>query len=378
MTNNQKLPQTAAALLLALFLVSQTGISAWGGESGSGASTPTVENRRSGRKKVKAVIKTGKTSGSAPLPVVFDGTKSAGEDLDYTWNFGDGSEEEDTPIVQHLFVNPGTYVVRLTVEDFDGNVSTKTKKLSVNNKTLPLQVTQFRFFNAYWSDADYPVRIKFRLWKADIPPGSILTFKIGGNIYGFAPGEEFDSYDPLIITDAAGQYSGEAENADFVRLQTLPGGELRGQISTDMMDDDLDQRINPNKTSGTGTTTFTVFALTPDGTYKVFSTPFNYTFKVRRRMDEGDLEEVSIQGRLTDRDPTAEAEMTQSEKQKAREKRKKEKAKIREAKLRARQLAREERRLARIKAREARRKSRMNSRRNKAVSRKVSVAADEF
>jgi hypothetical protein len=289
----------------------------------------------------KAAFKTSVTSGDAPLVINFDATTSSGLELEYYWDFGDGSSAEG-PLAKYLFMNPGTYNVILTVEDEDGKLATAVKKITVKSKIYPLTATQFQFSYDLTEESDYPVRMNFRLWQVNFDPGSVLTFKIGRNIFGYMPGEDFDSSDPLIILNAAGTYNGEAENADIFKLQMLPGGELRGHISTGWLEDNFDQRILPNGTSGVGTTDFTIYALGPDGRYKVYATAFNYAFTIKRKKIDGDVEETMIRGKLTDKDPTAEAEMTKLERQKAREAKRLEREKIKAEIKAARQKAKAE------------------------------------
>lgn len=62
-------------------------------------------------------------AGAAPLLVQFDGTHSFepdGDALTYSWDFGDGGSSV-LPAPAHLFSDPGTYAVVLTVDDGQGN-----------------------------------------------------------------------------------------------------------------------------------------------------------------------------------------------------------------------------------------------------------------
>jgi PKD repeat protein len=61
-------------------------------------------------------------SGTAPLPVNFDGTASSDPDgsiASYTWNFGDGTTGSGATI-SHTYTTPGTYGASLTVTDNNG------------------------------------------------------------------------------------------------------------------------------------------------------------------------------------------------------------------------------------------------------------------
>ncbi|MCB9897825.1 MAG: hypothetical protein H6825_07465 [Planctomycetes bacterium] len=88
---------------------------------------------------VTASIAPTRTSGVAPLSVLFDGSGSTAEgvarpfhELEYSWNYGDvGSgtwgtdgmsrNSDRSPIAGHVFETPGTYTVTLDVTDADGN-----------------------------------------------------------------------------------------------------------------------------------------------------------------------------------------------------------------------------------------------------------------
>lgn len=66
-----------------------------------------------------AVISAAPKSGPAPLTVSFDGSGCRVTDrqnyyiIGYDWCFGDGSDTSHENMVQHTYVNPGTYVVSL-------------------------------------------------------------------------------------------------------------------------------------------------------------------------------------------------------------------------------------------------------------------------
>ncbi|GAC1620335.1 MAG: hypothetical protein NVS9B10_01950 [Nevskia sp.] len=78
------------------------------------------------------------TSGSAPLTVHFDGSRSFGANgkaiTSYAYDFGDGSQKvvSSSPKVDHVYTAVGTYAPTLTVTDASGN----TAKAAVNVKAI--------------------------------------------------------------------------------------------------------------------------------------------------------------------------------------------------------------------------------------------------
>ncbi len=61
----------------------------------------------------------------------------ANDPLTYTWDFGDGSDPIsgiDETLVEHTYADNGIYVLRLTVADDDGGVTTRTLVVTVDNQ----------------------------------------------------------------------------------------------------------------------------------------------------------------------------------------------------------------------------------------------------
>ena len=79
------------------------------------------------------------TCGVAPLAIEVYGVASGGNEtgpatggnnnLEFTWDFGDGTSS--TSISYHTYQNPGRYVIRLHVEDPDGNSAEDTVSVYV-------------------------------------------------------------------------------------------------------------------------------------------------------------------------------------------------------------------------------------------------------
>lgn len=64
------------------------------------------------------------------LIVLYDASASTGASLRYTWDFGDGSAGSGTP-TKHLYANPGTYTVKLTVTDVAGQTDATSQQVTL-------------------------------------------------------------------------------------------------------------------------------------------------------------------------------------------------------------------------------------------------------
>jgi hypothetical protein len=73
---------------------------------------------------VHASIDASPKSGDAPLEVGFSGTQSTGDNLSYTWDFGDDSPPASGVETTHTYSRRGTYTVTLTVGDGSSTHST--------------------------------------------------------------------------------------------------------------------------------------------------------------------------------------------------------------------------------------------------------------
>lgn len=83
-----------------------------------------------------AKIKVSPKSGTAPLVVLFEGaaTDTDGTVLRYDWDFGDGTVGSGQ-VVQHTYLDPGTYGVTLTVADNSGGQGMDSALVTVTPPT---------------------------------------------------------------------------------------------------------------------------------------------------------------------------------------------------------------------------------------------------
>lgn len=77
-------------------------------------------------------------TGAAPLEVNFSAEGSMDFDpedqLTYSWDFGDGSSNNNTPNPSHTFEKPGIYPVTLTVTDMEGEKASSKLEIQVGNE----------------------------------------------------------------------------------------------------------------------------------------------------------------------------------------------------------------------------------------------------
>ncbi len=92
-------------------------------------------------KEINPVIETSTTKGVAPLSVFFDASKTTAKstsrpfsDLLYSWNFGDPASRHpvaEGPEAAHVFEDPGSYTVTLTIRGPRGNTSIVKEEILV-------------------------------------------------------------------------------------------------------------------------------------------------------------------------------------------------------------------------------------------------------
>lgn len=119
----------------------------------------------SGDRSPIARLSADKTNGSLPLEVTFDGSNSRhpdGSDFTMAWDFGDGSPVvSGEEIVQHTYVDAGTYTAMLTVTDEFGKEAISSIEITAGNTAPTVDVQwppQGGFFE--WGDQiDYEIDV---------------------------------------------------------------------------------------------------------------------------------------------------------------------------------------------------------------------------
>ncbi len=82
----------------------------------------------------------GPYTGKVGIPVIFDASRSYDPDgdlLTYEWNFGDGSIGHGAK-QSHTYDKEGTYTVKITITDSEGNYDTKTMEVVITDGSKPL------------------------------------------------------------------------------------------------------------------------------------------------------------------------------------------------------------------------------------------------
>ncbi|MBI4664613.1 MAG: S8 family serine peptidase [Verrucomicrobia bacterium] len=84
-------------------------------------------------------------AGTPPLSVVFRNS-SIGENLNYEWDFGDGTAKSSEPSPVHPYASEGNFQATLTVTDPEGNTSRKSRTISAV-ANYQMQTTTFNWID---------------------------------------------------------------------------------------------------------------------------------------------------------------------------------------------------------------------------------------
>jgi gliding motility-associated-like protein len=163
---------------------------------GSGGCTDSATFTLAVLPKPDAAYLSSLTDGCAPLTVSFMETASGG--LSYVWNFGDGTPVSNLPTPTHVFTEPGTYNVSLTVAA-PGGCTDEVNSIFVNATPGPIA--------DFTSSPTFPVQMSF--------PNTTVSFQdlsAGANQWTWNFG------DGVISTSANPAHTYSQEGEFFVTL----------------------------------------------------------------------------------------------------------------------------------------------------------------
>ncbi len=129
-----------------------------------------------------SVISADVQEGYGPLTVTFDGSNSKDSDgtvVNYEWDFGDGNNST-LPSPSHVFYDPGTYPVSLTVSDDGGLQSVSKITVTILEPTLSSHTLDLRVESAADDGEERISTGKVKLYTNDLD----LVFEYGDQLIG--------------------------------------------------------------------------------------------------------------------------------------------------------------------------------------------------
>ncbi len=178
------------------------------------------------------------TPASGATPLLVDFTPDVSDDVvSYAWDFGDGSTStERAP--SHTYYIPGTYAVRLTVEDEGGHYAVVRKADCVEAVKISFKEDEPAL---YWLDASVG-----KIYSGSRGGGVVTTL-----VAGVSDGSGLAVYDGHIYwTDGAKVYRSALDGSGATLLLTVPGLAAKG-LSIDVRYHNLYCTSLPH-TGGTG------------------------------------------------------------------------------------------------------------------------------
>lgn len=120
-------------------------------------------------------------SGTAPLTVTFDGSKSfdlgSGTIASYKWRFDDGTpvQQGNLPVVTHTYTNPGVYSAKFVVIDNSGVATKKFITITVTDQA-PLQ-PPVAAMSLSSTSGTLPFTVNFNASGSHDPDGSVASYR---------------------------------------------------------------------------------------------------------------------------------------------------------------------------------------------------------
>jgi PKD repeat protein len=141
-----------------------------------------------------AVITVTPTEGIAgQTEFTFDGRNSVDPDddaLTYSWNFGDGSPRDSRPEAPHVYSDPGTYTVTLTVTDTSN--ASHDARMTITVRSIEGNRDPLAFIGTGPRTGTVPLTLTFNGENSFDPDGDPLTFRwefyLGETLNGTATG----------------------------------------------------------------------------------------------------------------------------------------------------------------------------------------------
>ncbi len=176
----------------------------------------------------------GSYQGFVNQSISFDGSKSSDEDgeiTEYSWNFGDGNKSSEES-VNHIYLKPGNYTVKLTVTDDKDESSTDTTFANIiidettveENKTDPYNPDDVIISNIDSDNDNIPDEIEKKIGSDYQSSENIISFEINGNTYCLID-REGDGEIDLVYDTVTEEISDVVIENDMVLIDVTDDGE---------------------------------------------------------------------------------------------------------------------------------------------------------
>ncbi len=193
------------------------------------SSSTTITVTGGGNQSPNAIFAASPVSGNAPLLVTVNANPSNDPDgsiVSYVWDYGDGISGSGKNAA-HTYLTPGTFTLKLTITDNDGQIATASRTVNVNSAANASPVASFSVSRR---SGTAPLLVFFDAGASTDPDGSISsytwTYGNGVNGSGVTPAHTFR--DPgnftvtLTVTDDQG---GVATSQEVIQVTSDIGAQ---------------------------------------------------------------------------------------------------------------------------------------------------------